>query len=69
LGLHVKVLNPLMAAVLMALLSAGAVRAEGSSQCAAQCYAAEKSCMRATKGGSACDSALTRCLQGCRTKR
>lgn len=39
------------------------------NQCAAQCFAQEKACMRATKGGSSCDGVLTRCLQGCRARR
>jgi hypothetical protein len=43
--------------------------ARSDNQCAAQCYAAEKACMRATKGGSSCDGVLTRCLQGCRARR
>lgn len=43
--------------------------ARSDNQCAAQCYAQEKACMRATKGGSSCDGVLTRCLQGCRARR
>jgi hypothetical protein len=49
------------------LLACGllAQEARADKQCAAQCYAQEKACMRATKGGSSCDAVLTRCLQGC----
>lgn len=43
--------------------------ARSDNQCAAQCYAQEKACMRATKGGSSCDGVLTRCLQSCRARR
>ena len=40
-----------------------------ADDCAARCYAQENACRRATQGAQRCDVELTRCLQGCRTKR
>ena len=59
------------AALLAPLVAAGLfVSAEAyANDCAAQCYAAENACRRATKGSSSCDAALTRCLQSCRAQK
>lgn len=73
LKVHSKVLASVTMALAIVLLIAAAVftgdEACADNACAAQCYAAEKACMRATKGGSSCDGVLTRCLQGCRARR
>ena len=40
-----------------------------ANQCAAQCYAQENACRRATKDSPRCGAELTRCLQSCRAQR
>jgi hypothetical protein len=40
-----------------------------ANDCAAQCYAQENACRRATQGSQSCDAELTRCLQACRAQR
>jgi hypothetical protein len=57
------------AAVCAAVLASAAVGEGPGNPCASQCFAQEKACMRATKGGPSCDAALTRCLQACRARR
>jgi hypothetical protein len=52
--------------VSFAALFAGRATAD---DCAAQCYAQENACRRATQGSQSCDAALTRCLQACRARR
>ena len=37
-----------------------------ANQCAAQCYAQENACRRATNDDPKCSAELTKCLQSCR---
>lgn len=39
-----------------------------ANQCAAQCYAQENACRRATNDDPKCGAELTKCLQSCRGK-
>lgn len=39
-----------------------------ANQCAAQCYAQENACRRATSDDPKCGAELTKCLQACRGK-
>ena len=63
LAVKAALLAPLMAAAFFVCAEAYA------NDCAAQCYAAENQCRKATKGSSSCDGALTRCLQSCRASK
>ncbi len=40
-----------------------------ANECAAQCYAQENACRRATSDDPKCGADLTRCLQACRTQK
>jgi hypothetical protein len=39
-----------------------------ANQCAAQCYAQENACRKATSDDPKCGAELTKCLQACRGK-
>jgi hypothetical protein len=39
-----------------------------ANQCAAQCYAQENACRKATSDDPKCSAELTKCLQACRGK-
>ena len=55
-----------------AVIAAGGHVAGGdeafANQCAAQCYAQENACRRATSDDPKCGAELTQCLQACRGK-
>jgi hypothetical protein len=55
-----------------AVLTAGIHMAGGdeafANQCAAQCYAQENACRKATSDDPKCGAELTKCLQSCRGK-
>jgi hypothetical protein len=59
------------ALALLGLAAAGilSVGSATANQCAAQCYAAEKACLVATKGDPSCRAQLSACLQSCRARR
>ena len=53
-----------------ALLLAGSiVQVASANDCAAQCYAQENACRRATADDPKCGADLTKCLQSCRAQK
>jgi hypothetical protein len=61
--------SALCAAMAIVLFNVSGAGVASANQCAAQCFAAEKACMRATKGSPECSAQLTSCLQSCRGAR
>ncbi len=54
-----------LSALMLTVLVLGGTKAY-ANQCAAQCYAQENACRRATNDDPKCGAELTKCLQACR---